>query len=174
MRKRLYFPAVEIRLGLAALLAVCAQLLAIFGPFGDDILLRRILMFDSYFLLLLFIAANFRYVWIAVLGAGIILNFLAIAANGGFMPVTPDTLERTGGIPAGVESGDWVPDSKDVMLAREDARLYPLSDRIVWDALDPIRAFSAGDVLIVIGLAIFLPSLAIPRWEEDDELVLSS
>ncbi|MEO6196574.1 MAG: DUF5317 family protein, partial [Dehalococcoidia bacterium] len=98
---------------------------------------------------------------------------LVIAANGGLMPVTPETLERTGGIPAGVETGEWVPDSKDVLLERADTRLYPLSDRITWDALDPIRAFSAGDMLIVVGLAIFLPSLVIPRWEEDDELVLS-
>jgi hypothetical protein len=156
-----------------ALLAVCLQLLAIFGPFDDD-LPRRALMISSYWLLILFIAANFRYTWIAVLGAGVILNYLVIGANGGLMPVTPETLERTGGIPDGVENGDWVPDSKDVMLTREDSRLYPLSDRITWDALDPVRAFSAGDILIVAGLAIFLPSLVIPRWEEDDELVLSS
>lgn len=173
VRKRLYFPAVEIRLGLAALLAVCAQLLAIFGPFGDDELPRRVLMIGSYLLLILFVAANFRYTWIAVLGAGIILNYLVIAGNGGLMPITPETLERTGGVPAGVETGEWLPGSKDVLLERADAKLYPLSDRIVWDTLDPIRAFSAGDVLIVIGLAIFLPSLVIPRWEEDDELVLS-
>jgi hypothetical protein len=156
-----------------ALLAVSAQLLAIFGPFGDDELPRRVLMIGSYLLLILFVAANFRYTWIAVLGAGIILNYLVIAGNGGLMPVTPETLERTGGIPEGVETGDWVPDSKDVMLQREETKLYPLSDRIVWDSLDPVRAFSAGDVLIVVGLAIFLPSLVIPRWEEDDELVLS-
>jgi hypothetical protein len=172
--RRFYFPAVTIRLGVVALLAVCAQLLAIFGPFGDSDLPRRVLMITSYVMLLLFVAANFRYTWIAVLGAGIILNFLPIAANGGLMPVTPETLQATGGIPEGVENGDWVPGSKDVMLPREDTRLYALTDRITWDALDPVRAFSAGDVLIVVGLAIFLPSLVIPRYEEDDELVLSS
>ncbi len=171
--RRLYFPAVTIRLGLVALLAVCLQALAIFGPLGDDDLPRRVLMLSSYVLLLLFIAANFRYVWIAVLGAGIILNFLVIAANGGLMPITPETLERTGGIPAGVETGDWIPDTKDVLLEEEDANLYPLSDRIVWDALNPIRAFSIGDVLVVVGLVIFLVSIAIPRYEEDDQLVLS-
>jgi hypothetical protein len=119
-----------------------------------------------------FIAANFRYTWIAVLGAGIILNFLPIAANGGLMPITPETLEKTGGIPEGVEVGDWVPGSKDVLLEREDTNLYVLSDRLTWDALGPVRAFSAGDVLIVVGLVIFLGSLVIPRYEEDHELVL--
>jgi hypothetical protein len=162
-RKRLYFPVVEIRLGLAALFAVVLQLAAIFAPLGEDDLPRRVLMLTSYGLLLVFVAANFRHVWIAVLGAGILLNFLVIAANGGLMPITPETLERTGGIPEGVQVGEWVPDSKDVLLSEEDARLYLLSDRIVWEGLGPVRAFSVGDVVIVGGLVIFLASLFMPR-----------
>jgi hypothetical protein len=90
------------------------------------------------------------------------------------MPITVETMERTGGVPEGVEVGDWIPDSKDVLVEKDDARLYLLSDRLTWDAMTPVRAFSIGDVLIVVGLAIFLVSLAIPRFDEDDDLIVPS
>jgi Family of unknown function (DUF5317) len=115
-------------------------------------------------LLFAFVAANFRRTGIAIIGAGLLLNFIVIAANGGLMPVTEETLLKTGSLPHDAEVGEWVPQSKDVLLDREDVRLYFLSDRLVIEALDPVRAFSIGDVVIVIGLIMTMAELLLPRF----------
>jgi hypothetical protein len=117
----------------------------------------------SYLLLFAFVAANIRRTGIAILGAGLLLNFLVIAANGGLMPVTEETLLKTGSLPDDAVVGEWVPQTKDVLLERDDIRLYFLSDRLVIEALDPIRAFSVGDVVIVIGLVVTMADLLLPR-----------
>jgi hypothetical protein len=150
---------------MAALLAVCLQLLAIFGPLGSDDLPRRLLFILSYLILFVFVAANLRRPGIAVIGLGLALNFIVIAANGGLMPITPETLLRTGSIPNGAETGEWVEHSKDVLKEREDVRLYFLSDRLVWDGVSPIRAFSIGDVVLLAGLGVTLLELFVPRLD---------
>ena len=148
---------------MVALLAVCLQLAAIFAPLGDDDLPRRVLFVASYLLLFVFVAGNVRRPGIVVLGVGLLLNFLAIATNGGLMPITPGTLLRSGDIPEDAKIGEWVPDSKDVLLERGDVRLYALSDRIVWDDLGALRAFSVGDVVIALGFVLMLGDLLLPR-----------
>lgn len=150
---------------MAALLAVCLQLLAIFGPLGSDDLLRRVLFIISYLILIAFVAVNVRRPGIAVIGVGLALNFIVIAANGGLMPITPETLLKTGSIPEGAETGEWVSRSKDVLKEREDVHLYFLSDRLVWDGVAPIRAFSIGDLVLLAGLGITLVELFFPRLE---------
>ena len=133
-----------------ALLAFLLQAIALLAPLGDDDLLPRILFIASYLLLFVFVAANIRRPGIVILGVGIALNFLPIITNGGLMPITPETIARTGDVPD-VDVGEWIPGSKDVLMERDDVRLYFLSDRLVWGAT-PVRAFSIGDVVIVVGL----------------------
>lgn len=148
---------------MVALLAVSLQLLAIFGPLGDDDLPRRILMVVSYLFLFAFVAANVRRAGIAVIGFGLALNFIVIAANGGLMPITPETMLKTGSIPEDVGPGDWVPHSKDVLRERGDVTLHFLSDRLVWDDFSPVRAFSIGDVVLLAGLVVTFADLCLPR-----------
>lgn len=147
---------------MAALLAFVMQLVAMFAPLGDD-LPRRMLFIGSYLLLFSFAALNLRRPGVVILGIGLVLNFLPIAANGGLMPITPETLERSGDVPDDVEVGEWIPDSKDVLLERDDVRLYFLSDRIVSDDLSPFRAFSIGDVVIIGGMVVLIAELLMPR-----------
>lgn len=171
-RRRLYYPRIEIRFGVVALLAVCVQLIAIFAPLGSDDLPRRILFVTSYVLLFGFVAANLRRPGLVVMGAGLLLNFIAIIANGGLMPVTPQTLQRTGHLPADAQVGEWVHRTKDVLLERSDIRLHFLSDRLVWDPVSNVfRAFSIGDVVIAGGLVIMVGDLLLPRlrWEGTGE-----
>ena len=164
-RRRLHFPKVVIRFGVVALLALLCQAIAIKVPLGDD-LPRRVLLTASYLMLLAFAAANLRRPGIAVLGLGIVLNFLPIAANGGLMPTTPETLLKTGDIPEAVEPGDWIPGTKDVLLERGDVRLWFLSDRFVVDEISgAFRAFSIGDVVLAAGLLITVGDLLLPRLE---------
>jgi hypothetical protein len=162
-RWRFSYPQIHLRLSPIALAALAVQAIAIFAPLGDDVP-RRILLVISYLALGVFVAANLRRPGLAVLGAGLILNFLPIAANGGLMPITPQTLEKTGEVPADAEIGEWVPRTKDVLLEREDVHLYALSDRLTSD-LSPFRAFSIGDLIIVTGAVILTAELLLPRVE---------
>lgn len=163
-RWRLYFPKVELRVGVAALLAISLQVIAIYGPLGDNQFLRGTLMVYSYLVLFVFIFFNWKRVGILIIGAGLLMNFIPIAANGGLMPVTPETLEKTGPCPRGSEINHQVPNSKDILLEREDVRFHFLSDRLVWTNLSPtIRAFSLGDVVIIGGLAVTIGDLLLPR-----------
>ena len=162
VQRRLYFPEVDIHLGVAALLAIILQLSAIFGPFGSEDLPRRLLFIASYILLLGFVGANVRRPGIIILGIGILCNFLVIVANGGLMPTTAEAYGENGEIAADVRPGDWIPHSKDVLLDRSDVNLYFLSDHFT-NGGDVIRVFSIGDVMIAAGLILTMAEVALPR-----------
>lgn len=133
-----------------------------FAPLGDDIP-RRILFLLSYIILLGFVVLNLRRIGIAIIGVGLLLNFLAIAANGGLMPITPETVAR-GDFPEDVQVGEWVPHSKDILLEEEDTRLWALGDRFVLDdLLGGTLAYSIGDIFIAVGLIVFLGDMLVPR-----------
>jgi hypothetical protein len=147
-----------------ALLALLLQVIAIKAPLGDNEDARIVLMVISYVLLLEFVLFNLSRPGIAVIGIGLLMNFLAIAANEGMMPITPETLLRTGSIPSDAIFGEWVPGTKDILLERDDIRLYFLTDRLVWDPIsNVIRAFSIGDVVIAAGVVVTLVDLFAPR-----------
>lgn len=149
-------------LGAGALLAVLLQLAAIFAPLGSDDL-RRVLFVVSYLLLFAFVVANLRHPGLVILGLGLCLNFLPIVANGGLMPITPETLARTGDPPEDTAIGDWVSGTKDVLKEREDVHIYLLSDRLVVDGQEIVRAFSIGDIIILIGALATVGEILLPR-----------
>jgi hypothetical protein len=86
---------------------------------------------------------------------GIILNIAVMAANGGWMPVTPETHyfvhpDRP------VELQARQVNSKDVILPRAETNLWILSD-IIPVALPWRRtAVSTGDLLLILGAAQFI------------------
>jgi len=107
----------------------------------------------SQFLLLVFAWLNRSNAGMPVLIAGLILNLAVIVANGGFMPIDPDTAgqvvgaERVSSIDLGSRIG-----YKDVLLPAEDTHFEWLADRYTLPAWVPYQAaFSLGDVLIAIG-----------------------
>jgi hypothetical protein len=80
------------------------------------------------------------------------------------MPITPETLAR-GDFPEDVEPGEWVPHSKDVLLERDDVRLWGLSDRfVIDDFLGGTLAYSVGDIFLAVGFAVFVGELLLPRF----------
>jgi len=165
-RWRIRFPDVELRIAGVVPAALAIQLIAIFGDLGSDDLLRRILFIASYLLLIVFVFANVRRPSIALFGVGVLLNFLPIIANGGLMPITAETLQKTGDVPEDARIGEWVRDTKDVLLERDDVRLHFFSDRLTSD-LSPFRAFSIGDVVLVFGALFLLGDLLAPRPYRD-------
>ncbi|MCH7809184.1 MAG: DUF5317 domain-containing protein [Chloroflexi bacterium] len=142
--------------------ALAIQLIAIFADLGSDDLFRRILFVASYLLLIVFVFANVRRPSIALFGVGVLLNFLPIITNGGLMPITPETLQKTGDVPEDARIGEWVRDTKDVLLERDDVHLYFFSDRLTSD-FSPFRAFSVGDLVLIGGAMFLLLDLLLPR-----------
>lgn len=108
----------------------------------------------SLLLLLIFAWANRRHRSFWWLGFGLLLNLLVISANGGLMPISPETVERLGisAPPTGWILGQRLGYSKDILLLEEETYLPWLTDRFVAPAWWPGQvAFSIGDVFIAIG-----------------------
>jgi hypothetical protein len=98
----------------------------------------------------------------SILLLGAVLNFLVMSANGGYMPISPQTASRLfpqenmWDVPAGTLFG-----VKDILLPPEDTRFEWLADRFLPPAWLPYQfAFSLGDVFIAAG-AFWL--LAFPK-----------
>jgi len=115
----------------------------------------------SYLLLLGVIWSNRNTSGFRAIGLGLLLNLTVMVANGGFMPIQPRVLESFGHqhMVSKMESGYRVLDSKDVLLTREETRLWILSDVLLLDSplLSP-AALSPGDVLIAAGTFLFIQS----------------
>jgi len=96
---------------------------------------------------------------IKVIGLGLLLNSLVMVVNGGFMPITPETLVQIGydGNASQLETGYIVGRTKNVVAEPGEASLWFLSDVMVIPRPFPIpTALSLGDLLIVLGVFFFL------------------
>ena len=154
--------ALNIRRGELAFGALSLQALLIYGPWLDRETTRSAavgLMLFSYLPLFVFIWLNKDIYGIQLVALGLLLNFAAIAFNGGYMPVSPETLQRMGydtSNPA-LSVGSRVPNSKDRILTREETRLWGLSDIFVTPRSLPWTfAYSIGDVIASIGAFILI------------------
>jgi hypothetical protein len=95
---------------------------------------------------LIAVARNLAIPGFLVLLVGGAMNLIAICANGGYMPVSPDSLAAMGRGSGEGYSNNRVP---------EDVVLAPLTDLFAMPAWLPMaNIFSIGDVLIGVGAAI--------------------
>jgi len=127
--------------------------------------LKIVLGVGSYFFALAPVWANRERWGVRIVGLGIALNLIAILANGGLMPVSPQARETTGKQAAAPvnDVGRMVPKSKGVLLTPEDTNLYLLTDVI---ALGPpiSKAISVGDVLIYGGVVFLGAEMLVVHW----------
>ncbi len=107
----------------------------------------------SMILFCVFAWINRRLPGMPILMVGLLLNFAAIAANGGWMPINPQTANLLTGkdvlqsMNLGSRFGE-----KDVLLPVQNIHLEFLADRFLPPAWFPYKvAFSLGDILISIG-----------------------
>jgi MFS family permease len=102
---------------------------------------------------------NVRIPGLAVIAAGGASNLVAIVANGGYMPVSPEGARSVGhALTSGYTN----------TIALADPVLKPLTDIIVVPPPLPLaNVYSVGDLLIVIGLAIALASAVYRQTRAD-------
>ncbi|MEW6405084.1 MAG: DUF5317 domain-containing protein [Chloroflexota bacterium] len=119
----------------------------------------------SQTLLLVFALLNRRLPGMPILVAGAVLNLTVIAANGGFMPISPDTAgqlvpqEIVQDIGTGSRFG-----TKDILLPPQETRFEWLADRFLTPGWFRYQAaFSLGDVFIAIGVLWLLAYQGAPN-----------
>jgi hypothetical protein len=144
------------------LLALAIQVYVIYGPGRKDsepFGFTALLLLASYGLLMVAVVANWRLPGMVWLGAGAALNLLVIFGNGGWMPVTAESLVRVGFIdaPSAIPLGQRLSATKDVVMASQEIRLRWLSDQFVIPRAGIFSAvFSAGDALMMLGLFLLI------------------
>lgn len=115
----------------------------------------------SQILLVGFAWLNREHIGFWLLGLGVALNLTVIALNGGFMPISPETVSVLA--PTAQETwqvGERLWFGKDMVLPPANTTLWVLSDRFVTPAHWPIRiAYSLGDVAIAAGAVVALWTL---------------
>ena len=104
---------------------------------------------STYVLAMMFVLLNSRTAGTWLVAAGGLGNLVAIAANGGTMPADPQALRASG----------WTPDPGH--FANSDVVAHPrvawLGDVFYVPSWLPVHSvFSVGDVVIVVGVAVFL------------------
>ena len=122
---------------------------------ASDLIAPRLAFVASYLLLGWVLWLNRWLPGVPWLAVGVFLNALVIVANGGLMPIAPQTVTALGGRawPLGTHHGA----SKDVVLPLGTTRFWFLSDIFVIPRPFPWpTAFSIGDLLIAIGVARFI------------------
>lgn len=161
IHQRLYqFPTIHG--GWLVWLALLPQILTFYlpatGQFVPDVIARAILVM-SQALLLVFAWRNRHSVAFWVMGVGLGMNLVAIVANGGLMPISPETLHRL--VPQQpIEFwpiGERLAGTKDIILAQDAIRLPWFVDRFTTPAWYPqATAFSLGDILLAVGVFLLL------------------
>ncbi len=136
------------------ILFVLQATLVIYAP-GKTVLQMVVLTFSllgAVFLLLL--NRHLPGVKLVILGA--VLNLVVVLANGGWMPVSPETAHFVHPDRPPVEVGARPPSSKNIILDKKDTNLWILSDIIRITVPWRRTAVSIGDVLLVAGIAQFI------------------
>ena len=108
----------------------------------------------SYILLLFFIVLNRKITGIPVIGTGIFSNALAITLNGGYMPAYVSSLESTS---MGKYSESVTQGVNNSIAISDSTKLPWLCDVFHLPEWLPFsNVFSIGDVIIAVGVCIYL------------------
>ncbi|MBX2999188.1 MAG: DUF5317 domain-containing protein [Caldilineaceae bacterium] len=137
--------------------AIIPQILAFYLPATGQLFSKEaasVALVISQIGLCFFVWMNRRTPAFWILGLGLLLNLTVILANGGLMPVSPETIMRLmPDLPAeSWQIGERFGRSKDIVLLPSQTLFPWLSDRFVTPAWYPqSAAYSLGDVVIALG-----------------------
>ena len=134
-------------------LFVLQAAIVIFVP-GQTVFQIAILILSQVALVFLFLL-NYHVSGAKLFALGIFLNTTVMVANGGWMPVTPETAQfvhpdRT------IELQAKPSNSKNIILPRSETNLWVLSDIIRVTLPWRRNAVSIGDLLLIIGAGQFI------------------
>ena len=155
--RRLVTAGIGLRWWQLAAVALAAQLLLVQGRLATPPDEWRLgVLWATHVVLAAVLAVNLMMPGMRWLLTGMLLNILVMGANGGFMPVSPETLVRGGRAQVldHTALGEPTRGNKDVLLREEETRFALLSDRLVIPGQR--GSFSAGDVLIAAGIVVTL------------------
>lgn len=113
----------------------------------------------SHALVLAVALANWRLPGLKVASLGAALNLVALLANGGLMPVSPEARVAIGHQAAAdsLALGTAIMGSKGVVLSADQANLWFLTDIFLLPPPFPIPAvFSVGDLAVAIGVGYLI------------------
>ncbi|MCB0208318.1 MAG: DUF5317 domain-containing protein [Anaerolineae bacterium] len=153
------------KLGLFVLGLFLLQAVFVIYVSGQNII-QMLLVISSQIVLALLFLLNRHIPGAKLFALGIILNTVVMLANGGWMPITPETYhsirpERN------VELQARAPASKGIMLEQHETNLWFLTDIIPVNYFGHKNALSIGDVLILVGIAQFF-FLATPSKDKNE------
>jgi len=132
-----------------------------------------VILIVSQLMLLVFAWLNRKQRGFWALGLGVAFNALVISANGGWMPISPETLLR---LNPDASQHTWIIGqrlgvSKDVVLPYERMVFPMLSDRIILPPfLSDHLAYSLGDLFIAWGAFWLLWSVGKNSLRNEDEV----
>lgn len=152
----------DLRRGWLILLAFLIQL-AVIRTITDpsSLGIKKAALAVTALMLLWAILPNLRWWAFRIFAAGFVLNTLAMAANGGLMPVTPENHLRVADAShETLSQGQTPPHCKCILLAPSDTRLGFLSDTIYLSTPSP-KVYSVGDLFLMVGLLTFLGEVAV-------------
>jgi hypothetical protein len=140
---------IRFRWGWLAIAGLAVQVVLFSGPVADAVgVAGPAIYVASTAAVLVAVLRNLTIPGIALVAIGAASNLLAIAANGGVMPASPDAIAALG-------ASDGAGFSNSVVVA--DPALRPLTDIFVLPSWVPFaNVFSIGDLLIGLGVVVVI------------------
>jgi len=117
--------------------------------------LQLALVILSHLALILLCVLNYRIPGAKLFALGVALNTIVMVANGGWMPVTPETHYYVH--PDRVIAVESRPSSsKNIIIPREETNLWILSDIVRVTLPWRRNAVSIGDLVMILGIGLFI------------------
>jgi hypothetical protein len=123
---------------------------------------QMVLLILSQLALIFLLLLNHHVLGTKLFALGIILNTTVMVANGGWMPVTPETQQFVHP-DRPVEVYTKPPSSKNIVLPRSEIKLWLLSDIIRVTLPWRRNAISIGDLLLIVGAAQFIFQIGLKK-----------